>query len=386
MTVFVGPSNTGKSYMASLIYALHSSFRGDLRTISYPHAGRGPSFSFRAMPREKSFLSESDNNLLFEWFMDVFPSMIMDEALGEGSLDDSSLELPQAVEELVSIVLERFFDWNENLESELTRCFGVDRVQELVRYPSKGLAGFSLQGKASSSHLEQFGCDVTITERGVEIDASMPRARPLRIARNSTVKRLPLRWQMNPFLLRDDDRSGTALSLLLILSEEIASRVFHPVSRPAFCLPADRGGIMHAHRMFLRSLIAGASRKSLRSDSPMPPISGVLGDFLEQLVSLDSASQGDVGNQHVVAHNLESRLLQGVVRIGLSEIDYPFFNYIPRGWRRELPLMNTSSMVSELAPVILYLRHVVQPGDLLIIEEPEAHLHPEMRQCLHANS
>ena len=33
-------------------------------------------------------------------------------------------------------------------------------------------------------------------------------------------------------------------------------------------------------------------------------------------------------------------------------------------------------MVSELAPVVLYLRHVVRKGDLLIIEEPESHLHP----------
>ena len=29
LTVFVGPSNTGKSYLAMLIYALHRSFNGD---------------------------------------------------------------------------------------------------------------------------------------------------------------------------------------------------------------------------------------------------------------------------------------------------------------------------------------------------------------------
>ena len=33
-------------------------------------------------------------------------------------------------------------------------------------------------------------------------------------------------------------------------------------------------------------------------------------------------------------------------------------------------------MVTELAPIVLFLRGIVDPGDTLIIEELEAHLHP----------
>ncbi len=41
----------------------------------------------------------------------------------------------------------------------------------------------------------------------------------------------------------------------------------------------------------------------------------------------------------------------------------------------EIPI--TSSMVKELAPLVLYLRYMAQPNELLVIDEPEMNLHPE---------
>ena len=111
----------------------------------------------------------------------------------------------------------------------------------------------------------------------------------------------------------------------------------------------------------------------------MPVLSGVLGDFLEQLVRLADRWYWTHKSDNDLALRLEQALLKGTVRVERSQIDYPSFVYRPDGWKRDLPLMSASSMVSELAPVVLYLRHVVESGDLLIIEEPESHLHPTMQ-------
>ena len=173
---------------------------------------------------------------------------------------------------------------------------------------------------------------------------------------------------------------GTMIGLLGMLAGAVVPGIVGPLSRPAYYLPADRAGVMHAHQVAVRGLIASASRTVLRGDSPIPLISGVLGDFLEQLVALASSSaRGEPEGDNDLAMRMERALLRGTVRVERSEIEYPSFVYRPDGWSRDLPLMNASSMVTELAPVVLYMRHIVRPGDLLIIEEPESHLHPAMQ-------
>lgn len=78
-----------------------------------------------------------------------------------------------------------------------------------------------------------------------------------------------------------------------------------------------------------------------------------------------------------LADVLEKEILAGNVEFSTSE---------PESRREvlfhplsDIPLDMTivSSMVKELSPLVLYLRHLAQPGELLIIDEPEMNLHPE---------
>jgi len=157
-----------------------------------------------------------------------------------------------------------------------------------------------------------------------------------------------------------------------------------PNGRSAFYLPADRTGLMNAHRTVASALIQGATMAGIRRVEALPPLSGVRGDFREQLVGMVPDSQRQLGRRPTplreLGKRIEEEILGGAVNVGgLPGVAYPHFTYRPREWEAGMPLASASSMVSEIAPVILYLRHVVSPGDLLIIDEPESHLHPPCR-------
>jgi len=118
LTVFVGPSNTGKSYLAILIYALHKIFSGDLR------------FAGRRFRRGFPFLLGQGNQELSEENLDALLEMV--NSLGEGakSKDQYSLVLPSQATEILRTGFNQLAD---ALSDEIGRCFGVGGSYRLIR-------------------------------------------------------------------------------------------------------------------------------------------------------------------------------------------------------------------------------------------------------------
>ncbi len=371
LTVFVGPSNTGKSYLAVLIYALHQYFsdRFSIDALSgyqpYPI-----DYNIFWNDKENPFHEEILNELV-EWAEQTFVDK-------EESSDERSILIPESVSSLVRSAFCQFDAQGGNLDAEISRCFGLSKTKALIRKRSQGGAKVILR-KHVSEDSEPIVHKLTIDTRKTVPTTSVPLKIPTRTNSqiHSTYREL-LRWKAET---KSEYELIVAKNLIGALVASILSSLVEPLYLPAFYLPADRTGIMHAHTAVTSALIRRAPMTGQRQAPPTPMLSGVLADFLEQLINLDSHTyQGhwphrwnDLGDQ------IEKSVLDGTVHIQRSETGYPRFTYRPEGWKDDLPLMNASSMVSELAPVVLYLRHVVRPGNVLIVEEPESHLHPAMQ-------
>ena len=112
LTVFVGPSNTGKSYLAILIYALHNHFSAD----DWMPGGYFTS-------RRKYVLSPENIHNLSE-LAERISTKITESSTAE------SLSLPGPV---VEIIRASFNDQGNYIGDQIRRCFGLEKSGNLIR-------------------------------------------------------------------------------------------------------------------------------------------------------------------------------------------------------------------------------------------------------------
>ena len=339
LTVFVGPSNTGKSYLAILIYALLKSLQLESRIHSF----------FPILRTQKLPSIPKTTEILH----------LMDKMFEEDAEEIEFSEFPEefqkwANKEVANVI-------NDNFHEEAARCMGESSEENRVITKE-----FSLHFEDDNKSLSLSSKDgpYSANLKDLAIDSLRYRIKFSRFAKHLSTKVRQGKTRQEEELAR-------------FFYSRLLDSVFSMDMSKSFYLPAARTGIMQSHRAIAGALVQRATYAGMETVS-VPTLSGIVSDFLEQIILMNPQKVGD-SRIEKVAGKMEKEILRGSIKSELSGANqYPRFLYQQNGL--EVPLLRSSSMVSELAPIVLFIRHKVEKGDLLIIEEPEAHLHPEAQR------
>ena len=373
LTVFVGPSNTGKSYLAILIYALQRYFSD----LAHPY---GLHRSFRSFWG----VSGPDFEMLPEECKTALVEMAEHQtSTGNTTPERSRIAIPAPV---LDVIRSRFDEQGSEIGNEIGRAFGsTNTISSLIRKGSRKAAEIVFR-RRHSKDLVPVEQRLVLRANRAEFSTAIPTGNQIQI--DPTKNRVVARYLEQMALMLADDQQVRDRSferyvfsrLIQTLARVTVRHVVGPLQLPAFYLPADRTGVMHAHSAVVSAVLGSAPMAGLRPTARTSLLSGVLSDFLQQLIELDRPPHKRAQRAQGLDKRIEKSILGGSINVERSKlIDYPHFTYRPEGWKQHLPLMRASSMVSELAPVVLYLRYMVGRNSVLIIEEPESHLHPEMQ-------
>ena len=347
LTVFVGPSNTGKTYFAVLIYALHRILEGFPRFPATFHLDEEPAEPVAGVEGRE--------------LQDVLEKLDAEKRPFKFS------DLPGSVRAMARAALNNPDRSGAVLDIEIERCFDLDSASELVR-ASGNLNRLTASLNVSENDRSLWHFRTNISKSGLTAEGSIEDM--VLIPEGMSVSKFGL---SAPFeRIRNHDKWLNFEDLLRLLSE-IANR---GMTGDAHYLPAVRSGIMQSQRFIASSLVARSTRATSAHGQEFPTFSGVMADFMQKLI-LCRERPGLDQPMNALADALEDAALAGRILTRQSPGGgYPEFVYRPRKMNRDLRLTQASSMVSELAPIVLFLRGAVDSGDTLIIEEPEAHLHP----------
>lgn len=336
VTVFVGPNASGKSYLLYLIWSLltvEPDWAALLRTVE---------------PRVRRLAEAPDEARAAE-------------------------EVRGIVEDLLRNFPALFA---RNLASLLKDVYMVSDLSQLVRkgHDRSEITVFDDEGDeavdvaiASHGELEMKVKEALLDKiRKMEIYAKKKETHADQMERD--VDFLFLHVRGRAMAVRMDDPIYFAVALWHFFVEPLGFGLNFTLSKRHVILPDGRAGILRGSEPLAYSLLAIPWRE-------VPTVSAVDRHFFAVMSTLSM--------------NIANKTIAEVVDFVEEGVGARFL------YRREPPTMavvdrqgveygvhRAPSGLRELAPLVYVIRHVLEPGSYLLVEEPEAHLHPDAQSVV----
>lgn len=370
LNIIFGKNNIGKSYAITVVYLILKNLVGQ---------------SNRYRPFEvdlfvyRNFRDEKANTITNKLITDAEKKII--DAFKNKATDE--LEITNSVEKIFKELINQSF--LKDLENSFKNSFSS--IEELSNKFSKNTL---------SIELVYDDLDILIESKENSLIV-----KDIKFKRNILVKRAasnrkPL-LSKEKFIFYHNTKSGS-----IDIMENCVIRLYSNFRRETsslinnvYFLPASRSGLYQALSTF-SAVIAelSKSRTFLTNRIELPNISEPVSDYFLKLSNIGSRTRNDYKD---IVEKIEKNILKGKI---LFNKDIKKIVFSQDEIRAELDLAFTSSMISEIAPIVAYLKYIIQLeeeedyepfrirfyGDrsskgynLLFIEEPEAHLHPEVQ-------
>ena len=358
MTVLVGPSNTGKTYLAVLLHALLTAKSTTRPTFAISSFGGTDEHPIAKDPRFEAFSDEVKNSL--------------DQIIESNEPLQEGYWYKARVSDFTSLTQSLFWDITEKVliryassaKRTIPRYFDVSNFCDLANR-SKNLAlppKVQIRDKPS-------GFRVSIQDSNVELFNA-----PEFVSVDPDIFSVQGSADTPPWVFSRNRNFGLDMYARSALSDFPRTHYFR----------AGRTGLIDAYRELAAAMIGrDPDNFSRNHPGPLRAASLATSEFLQNLVVLRPHLNVNIQDKRMiaVAEVLERGVLGGTVNVK-ETASLSYFEFDKDGVA--IPIEQASSMVTELATLVMFIRHHVEPYDLLIIDEPEAHLHPEAQQQMAA--
>jgi predicted ATPase len=325
LTLFVGDNNSGKSYLLTLIYGLLGKHVDDLLLEGFKSQYE---FFLPLITRCSRPERANEHYFIKKDEIDMFASIV--NKILESSKDD-----------LIKAV------FNRNVR--------IGRIWLAFNYDETKPMSLCFARLPSGEMNMVFG-----TANSPQMTAGAGRA--LTVSGASNI---------------DDRQLLKELTLFFMLSLFKNLMLHDKLSGPAF-LPACRTGFVLTYKALYTDSFQKAYTITGRNMANNIFLTAPMIEFVMKLGAFSALADDEMKERDDIVSFIEENLLGGTVE--LSSMPVPDLLYRPQGTAEVFPMHIASAVVTEIAPLLLYVQK--EPATCLLIEEPEMCLHPKLQQIM----